>query len=715
MKKRIKLFIIAFLFVITWSLHTKTLAVLNCKNVSDDKVRYVNATFANINYEDFNAYQRQIDKEDYYALSLEDRYKVDSNYILTYSTENKCSGGIQNGFLDVGVYGNSSGVVQGLVKDRLVDGNISLAEKYKNIMTFFPSENINHNVFSEVLDNWKFPFIKEDNGYYSFNSDKYHVYKDYNTKTFRLHEGERSGFFPFNNCNDDTSVPSNRELIFSAKIEIPFIMTNNGKIINKETKEYEDMVFNFSGDDDVWIFVDDKLVLDLGGCHVKLQGNINFAKNEVYYENIYNPKTNQNEVDVYKKAFENGMLSQGEHTLTLFYLERAGGDSNLFASFNLQSGGVQANYIDLDTNKVLDTESQSGPVGEKVTTKAKNISGYTLVKKPEQENFTLTESLQTVNYYYAKNTIVTAKYVDEVTNREIAKSETINGKSGDTYKTNKKTIEDYDFTKVDGNVEGTMKGEPINIIYYYRHKSNVTVNYIDKDTNEIIDTEKETLYEGDTYTSEERKYEDYKLIEKPEKETVTIEKEDITLNYYYQRLKFNLQIEMNLDKAYINGNYYGLNGKLGKIETEIRDANKNSSLQIYYNIKVKNNEERVGSGYITFTIPEGFSMKNTDWEINKNIARFKVTDLEIGETREYQIILQKNENVDIAGDFKAFVRIDSEKLQETTLEDNEDMNELAIMPRTGVVILNVLPIITLLLGLAIIIALKIKKNKQKNK
>ena len=51
MKKRIKLFIIAFLFVITWSLHTKTLAVLNCKNVSDDKVRYVNATFANINYE----------------------------------------------------------------------------------------------------------------------------------------------------------------------------------------------------------------------------------------------------------------------------------------------------------------------------------------------------------------------------------------------------------------------------------------------------------------------------------------------------------------------------------------------------------------------------------------------------------------------------------------------------------------------------------------
>ena len=715
MKKRIKLFIIAFLFVISWSLHTKTMAVLNCKNVSDDKVRYVNATFANINFEEYNAYQRQIDTEDYYALSLEDRYKLDSNYILMDSTDFCCMGGIQNGFLDVGVYGNSTGVVQGLVKDRLADGNISFAQQYKNIMTFFPSENINRIVFSEVLANWKFPFIKESNGYYTFNSDKYHVYKDYNTNTFKLHEGGRSGFFPFNNCNDDTFIQNNRDLAFSAKIEIPFVMTKDGKIINKETKEYEDMVFNFSGDDDVWVFIDDKLVLDLGGCHIKLKGNINFAKNEVYYESIYNKETNNDDHDVCKKAFEDGMLSQGEHTLTLFYMERAGGDSNLFASFNLQSGGVQANYIDIDTNKVLDSESQSGPVGEKVTTKAKDIDGYTLVKKPETETFTLTESLQTVNYYYAKNTTVVAKYVDEVTNEEIAEKATINGKSGDTYKTDKKTIKDYDFTKVEGNVSGTMKGETINITYYYRHKSNVTVNYIDKDTGKIIDKEEETLHEGDTYTSEERKYEDYKLIEKPGKETVTIEKENITLNYYYQRLKFNLHIEMNLDKAYINGNYYGLKGKVSKIETEIRDANKNSSLQIYYNIKVTNNEERVGSGYITFTIPEGFSMQNADWEVNENIARYKVTDLEIGETREYQVILQKNEEADIAGDFKAYIRIDSEKLQETTLEDNEDMNELAIMPRTGAIILNVIPIITVLSALAVIITIKIKKNKQKKK
>ena len=129
-------------------------------------------------------------------------------------------------------------------------------------------------------------------------------------------------------------------------------------------------------------------------------------------------------------------------------------------------------------------------------------------------------------------------------------------------------------------------------------------------------------------------------------------------------------------------------------------------------MKVTNNEERMGSGYITFRVPEGFTMQNADWEIDNNIAKYKVTDLDIGETREYQIILQKSDGVDVSGDIKAHIRIDSEKLQETTLEDNEDMNELAIMPRTGAVILNVMPVILLLTALAIVIIVKIRNSKK---
>lgn len=708
MNKKIKICIIAVVSILFVMLANKNVKA-ECKALSEQNIKYVNATLTKIDRTEYNASQRGISEENYYKLSMNERYEIDKKSMLLASTELKCIGGIQNGYIKLNEYWGSSGTLQGLVKNRLVNDNLYVIDKYTNKDTFFPKTNTNNKIYEEVLTNWKFPFIKEKNGYYSFNSDKYHVYKDYNTKTIKLHEGEKSGFYPFNNCEDDTSKMENRNLGFTVRIDIPFVMTKDGKVKNTETGKNEDMIFDFSGDDDVWVFVDDKLVLDLGGNHIKLRGNINFAKNEVYYESVYNEATNTYEKDIYKKAFENGMLEQGKHTLKIFYMERAGGGSNLFATFNLQSGGVQANYIDKDTNKILDTESQSGAVGEKVITKAKNIDGYTLIQKPEREEFTLSEELQVVNYYYSKNSKVNVKYVDEITKEEIAKEETISGKYGDNYETNKKEIENYEFTKVEGNTKGKMQGKDITVIYYYKHKSKVIVNYIDEETKEIIDMVKDDVYEGDTYKSEERQYEDYKLTKRPDKETVEIKKEDITLNYYYKKLKFNLKIEMNLEKALINGNYYGLNGKLGKIETEIRDANKNSSLKIYYKIKVTNNEERIGSGYITFKIPKGYHILNEDWIVNNDEAKYKVEDLNIGESREYEIILEKDEDVDISGDIKAFVRIDSEKLQETTLEDNEDMNELAIMPRTGIFKIKLLPIITILSIIAILIYLKIRK------
>ena len=336
-----------------------------------------------------------------------------------------------------------------------------------------------------------------------------------------------------------------------------------------------------------------------------------------------------------------------------------------------------------------------------------------LVGKPDTETYTLTEELKTVNYYYSKKSNVYAKYVDIKTNKEIEKTETISGKYGDRYQTKQKDISNYKFVKSEGNTVGMMNGKDITVTYYYIHKSKITVNYIDEETKEKIDTFEKEVYEGDKFTSEERNYEDYILTKKPEKENVVIGKEDITLNYYYRRLKFNLKIEMNLDKAYVRGNYYGLNGKIGKIETEIRDANKYSDLEIYYKIKVTNNQERLGSGYITFTIPSGYTLINTDWQVEGNKAKLKVNELEIGETREYYIGIRKSEGIELEGDIKAFVKIESEKLLETTLDDNEDMNELAVMPRTGKEMLSVIPYITGLSAVAVSLVIVLRKKKTK--
>ena len=715
MRKRIKFFIIFFLFVLTCYLHTKSMAAMDCQSVSNDDVMYVNATLTDFNFEEYNEYQRGMNAKEYYSKSWEERYVIDKNAMLFGSIDAKCEGGMQNGYLNENVYGSYFGVLQGLAKDKLVNGNLCIVEDYTNGTSFFPTARTNPYIYNEVLSNWKFPFIKESSGYYTFNSDNYHVYRDYDTKTFQLHKGKRNGFFPFNNCDDNTFMAMNRNLAFSAKIEIPFIMTLDGKIINKDTNEKEDMIFNFSGDDDVWVYVDDKLILDLGGCHNKMSGSINFAKNQVYYERIYQSDQDNNEFDVYKTAFKNGMLPKGEHTLSVFYIERSGGEANLAISFNLQKGSVEAQYVDKNTNEILSKETYNGPTGKTVTTNAKNIDGYTLVKKPENENFTITADTQIVKYYYAKNTKVIAKYIDEVTKNEISDMVVINGKYGDKYESTQKNISGYDFTKIEGYPSGTMKGEPINIIYYYKHKAKIIVNYIDKNSGKLLDKEEVFFHEGDIFSPKIRLYEEYKLIESPQTEKIIVKREEIELNYYYVLLKSNLQIEMNLDKAYINGYYYGLDNKVEKIETDIIGTNNDDSIKIFYTIKVTNNGEKIGNGYITFIIPEGFTMQNVNWVIDSNIAKYKVTDLNIGETREYQVVIQKSKKMNTSGNIKAFASIDSDKLQEITLEDNKDMNELAIMPRTGGKSINVIPIILILTAIAILIAIKIKCNKSKRK
>ena len=106
--------------------------------------------------------------------------------MLVDSTDAKCYGGIQNGYVDIGKYGNSAGFVQGLAKDKLVNGNLSIIDKYTNGTSFFPTVNTNPYVYKEILSNWKFPFEKLQNGYYYFNSNEHHLLKDYSTKTLKI-------------------------------------------------------------------------------------------------------------------------------------------------------------------------------------------------------------------------------------------------------------------------------------------------------------------------------------------------------------------------------------------------------------------------------------------------------------------------------------------------------------------------------------------------
>lgn len=152
---------------------------------------------------------------------------------------------------------------------------------------------------------------------------------------------------------------------------------------------------------------------------------------------------------------------------------------------------------------------------------------------------------------------------------------------------------------------------------------------------------------------------------------------------------------MNLVKAMINDRSYNLKGKIGKVETEIKEANSNSAVKIIYNVKITNNQERAGGGVVTCELPKGYIAlqgDNLNWlvedDISNNKISLKIDNLNPGEEVEYELVLTKNSKDDICGVIKNKVKIVSNGIEETDLKDNEDFNELVIIPRTGVKVIK---------------------------
>lgn len=167
---------------------------------------------------------------------------------------------------------------------------------------------------------------------------------------------DKYGFFPWDYVDNETKNSKTTNYGYAAKFEIPFTMTSSGK-----DKSNNDLVFEFSGDDDVWVFIDDKLALDVGGAHGEVSGSINFGDKTVT-TNIVKSSTYYNHNDdgsysgtgpsnpgfswglkqmigtaKYNELFGDSSL---EHTLTVFYIERGTWESNCRITFNLTTSSM---------------------------------------------------------------------------------------------------------------------------------------------------------------------------------------------------------------------------------------------------------------------------------------------------------------------------------------------------------------------------------------
>lgn len=166
-----------------------------------------------------------------------------------------------------------------------------------------------------------------------------------------------NGFFPFNQTVNTVGA-SQYNYGFGAKLQFDFTLTEDGNVVvGKDTSGTDIKVpikFFFSGDDDVWVYIDGKLMLDVGGAHGKAFGLLEFGANNTVTPYVSsNKNTDQNDTMVYgsgettktvnyngqpitfnKKGTTKTLENQSTHTLTMYYMERGMWESNMALAFN---------------------------------------------------------------------------------------------------------------------------------------------------------------------------------------------------------------------------------------------------------------------------------------------------------------------------------------------------------------------------------------------
>ena len=221
---------------------------------------------------------------------------------------------------------------------------------------------------------------------------------------------------------------------------------------------------------------------------------------------------------------------------------------------------VVVKYVEQDNtpgddndNKVLSTEEIQGYEGKQYTTKAKEIEGYTFVKATENVKGTMSKEEIQVIYYYAENTKVVVKYLeqdktpDDDTDNKVLETAEIQGYEGKEYTTERKEIANYELVNYKGELSGIMTKEEKEVIYYYAQKTKVKVQHIDKKTGEILKEEIKEGKVGDICKTEAQDITGYVLVEKPDKQDIEMTKEEQIVKYYYAHISEGV-IEKHIDE-----------------------------------------------------------------------------------------------------------------------------------------------------------------------
>ncbi len=323
----------------------------------------------------------------------------------TNSTKYKTFMAVNNSTLDTEGKGDNDSnknfykTFQGLVEDKTSDGKAdglpllkrsdenkpALADPHFN-KDFLQGKNAFNTVLGKVYEDVSFPLKKakvfagtqDGSGnnaegeaeYWYFDSNKTSLYlkQDSNDQSYYLAGNGTNdaslnrdagngmngthGFFPFNEKVSGSATKYNYG--FGAKLQFDFTLTSDGQVVVGNDKKKVPIKFFFSGDDDVWVYIDGKLVLDVGGAHSQAAGLLEFGSGEngntvtswvsdaktggqVYEEPKQQKTVKFNEkpyIFKYRTKEPKPLENKPIHTLTMYYMERGMWESNMALAFN---------------------------------------------------------------------------------------------------------------------------------------------------------------------------------------------------------------------------------------------------------------------------------------------------------------------------------------------------------------------------------------------
>lgn len=247
---------------------------------------------------------------------------------------------------------DGKGAYTGIVKPLLTNGYPTMADGNGSLDYLFGGASDNTVVTNHTPEGGL--LTSDGQGNYSFDAASKYAKYDHNSNRFELTNQTQSGnrdplFTPFGNDSDDNRYS------FGMNLGADFYMPKDGKVNN------QNMVFDFTGDDDVWVFIDDVLVLDLGGIHQALGGSIDFAADKIKYDKVqsHGDTPAATITEAFRKAGKKwDSKAYATHHLSFFYLERGDGGSNCKISFNLPVKPSKAIDIEKETLGTIDANKQ---------------------------------------------------------------------------------------------------------------------------------------------------------------------------------------------------------------------------------------------------------------------------------------------------------------------------------------------------------------------